>query len=178
MASDNKTLARFILDGIPPAPRGIPQVEVVFDIDANGILNVSAKDKASGKSQSVKIEASTSLSKDEIERLKNEAAQHATDDANKRALAEERNQAESLVYLAEKSLREAGEKVTDATKASVTEKLEALKKVKDSEDIEALKSAVAALSAEIQKIGQEAYNNQSTQNEQPGGESSTEPKSS
>ncbi|MEK7508176.1 MAG: molecular chaperone DnaK, partial [Patescibacteria group bacterium] len=98
MAADNKTLARFILDGIPPAPRGLPQIEVVFDIDANGILNVSAKDKATGKSQSVKIEATTTLSKDEIEKLKKEAAEHAMEDTRKKELAEAKNQAESTVY--------------------------------------------------------------------------------
>ncbi|MBI4268201.1 Hsp70 family protein, partial [Candidatus Uhrbacteria bacterium] len=101
MAADNKTLARFVLDGIPPSPRGLPQVEVTFDIDANGILNVSAKDKATGKSQSVKIEASTSLSKEEVEKLKNEATVYAAEDAKKRDLAETRNQAETLVYTAE-----------------------------------------------------------------------------
>src|SRR5579863_841311 len=103
MAADNKTLARFILDGIPPSPRGVPQVEVTFDIDANGILSVSAKDKASGKTQSVKIEASTNLSKDEIERLKREAAEHAAEDAKKKDLIEAKNQAESLIYVSEKA---------------------------------------------------------------------------
>ena len=98
MAADNKTLARFMLDGIPPSPRGMPQIEVTFDIDANGILNVSAKDKATGKTQSVKIQASTNLSKDEIEKLKKEAAEHAAEDAKKKELIEARNQAESLIY--------------------------------------------------------------------------------
>jgi molecular chaperone DnaK len=158
MASDNKTLARFILDGIPPSPRGVPQIEVAFDIDANGILSVSAKDKASGKSQSVKIEASTNLSKDEIEKLKKEAEVHAAEDAKKKELIEVKNQAESLIYLAEKSLKDAGEKVSEEIKKGITEKIEALKKIKDSEDIEALKSASADLSGEIQKIGQTMYN--------------------
>lgn len=158
MASLNKTLARFILDGIPPSPRGMPQIEVSFDIDANGILNVSAKDKASGKSQSVKIEASTNLSKDEIEKLRKEAALHATEDARKRDLADAKNQAESLIYTAEKSLKDAGDKVNEEVKQAVNEKIEALKKVKDSEDVNVLKSAVADLSAEIQKIGQSMYN--------------------
>src|SRR6185437_7705432 len=158
MAADNKTLARFILDGIPPSPRGVPQIEVTFDIDANGILNVSAKDKASGKTQSVKIEASTNLSKDEIERLKKEAAEHAAEDAKKKELIEARNQAESLVYLTEKSVNDAGDKLPADVKASITEKLEALKKVKDGEDKAAIEAASQALSAEIQKIGQAAYN--------------------
>jgi molecular chaperone DnaK len=158
MAADNKTLAKFMLDGIPPSPRGVPQVEVTFDIDANGILNVSAKDKASGKSQSVKIEASTNLSKDEVERLKKEAAEHAAEDAKKKELIDARNQAESLIYLAEKSLREAGENIAADIKTGVTEKLEALKKVKDGEDKAAIDAATEALSTEIQKIGQAAYN--------------------
>lgn len=159
MAADNKTLARFILDGIPPSPRGVPQVEVTFDIDANGILSVSAKDKASGKSQSVKIEASTSLSKDDIERMKREATEHAAEDAKKKEMIEVRNQAESLIYTTEKAVSEAGEKLPPDVKTSITEKLDALKKVKDGEDAAAITAASQALSAEIQKIGQAAYNN-------------------
>jgi molecular chaperone DnaK len=158
MAADNKSLGKFMLDGIPPSPRGVPQVEVTFDIDANGILNVSAKDKASGKTQSVKIQASTNLSKDEIERLKKDAAEHATEDAKKKELIEARNQAESLMYLAEKSMKDAGDKLPADVKTGITEKLEALKKVKDGEDKAAIQSATDALSAEIQKIGQAAYN--------------------
>ncbi len=153
MANDNKTLAKFILDGIPPSPRGIPQVEVTFDIDANGILNVSAKDKASGKVQSVKVEASSNLSKDEIEKLKKEAAEHAAEDEKKKALIETRNQAESMIYLTEKSVKDAGDKLPADVKAGVDEKLEALKKVKDTEDEPAIKAAIEALSTEIQKIG-------------------------
>lgn len=171
MASDNKTLARFILDGIPPSPRGMPQIEVTFDIDANGILNVSAKDKASGKSQSVKIEASTNLSKDEVEKLKKEAEMHASEDAKKREVIEARNQAESLIYLSEKSLRDAGDKITPDIKTGVTEKIESLKKVKEGEDLEVIKSASADLSAEIQKIGQTMYNqNQGGPSQNPSGE--------
>jgi molecular chaperone DnaK len=165
MASDNKTLARFILDGVPPAPRGVPQVEVTFDIDTNGILNVSAKDKATGKSQSVKIEASTSLSKDEVERLKREAAEHAAEDAKRREFAEAKNQAEGLVYLAEKSLRDAGDKVDAAVKSAVQEKVDALKKALSGEDAASLKGASEALSQEVQKIGQVLYNNQKGTNQ-------------
>jgi molecular chaperone DnaK len=157
IAADNKTLARFILDGILPAPRGLPQIEVTFDIDANGILNVRAIDKATGKSQSVKIEASTSLSKEEVERLKKEAVEHAAEDVKKRELVETRNQAESGIYLAEKALRDAGDKLNEDIKKSVNEKIENLKRVKDGDDIEAIKSAIADLSAEIQKIGQSFY---------------------
>ncbi|MDP3948805.1 MAG: molecular chaperone DnaK [bacterium] len=179
MAVDNKTLARFVLDGIPPSPRGLPQVEVTFDIDANGILNVSAKDKATGKSQSVKIEASTSLSKEEIERLKNEAAAYASEDAKKRDLAETRNQAETLVYTAEKALKDlpapasaggqagAGDKLPADVKTGITEKIETLKKaLLENREVETLKSGIAELSAEIQKIGPNVYNKDNA--EQPG----------
>ncbi len=170
MAADNKLLANFVLDGIPPAPRGVPQVEVTFDIDANGILNVSAKDKASGKTQSVKIQASTNLSKDEVEKLKKDAAEHAAEDAKKREGIEVSNQAESLVYLTEKSVKDAGDKLPEEVKASIAEKLETLKKLKDGEDIPAIKAATEALSTEVQKIGQAAYNQG---NDHPG---SAEPK--
>ncbi len=124
MASDNKTLARFILDGIPPSPRGMPQVEVKFDIDANGILNVSAKEQKSGKSQSVRIEASTALSKEEIERLKNEAAKHSEEDRKKKELVEARNQAEQLIYVSEKALKDGGDKVTAEVRSGVTAKID------------------------------------------------------
>ena len=160
MAADNKTLARFILDGIPPAPRGLPQIEVTFDIDANGILNVSAKDKATGKSQSIKIEATTTLSKDEIEKLKKEAAEHAMEDTRKKELAEVKNQAESIIYLAEKSLKDAGDKISQDIKTTIIEKIEALKKTGESMDAEAIKTAMNNLSAELQKIGQAMYGNQ------------------
>ncbi len=159
MASDNKTLARFILDGIPPAPRGMPQVEVNFDIDANGILNVSAKDKATNKSQSIRIEASTQLSKDEVEKLKQEAAAHAEEDRKKKELVEAKNQAEQLVYVAEKALRDAGDKVAAEIKEAVNSKITNLKSLlSQSQDIEVIKSATAELSLELQKIGQSMYN--------------------
>jgi len=176
MAADNKTLAKFILDGIPPSPRGVPQIEVTFDIDANGILNVSAKDKASGKTQSVKIEASTNLSKDEIERLKKEAVEHAAEDAKKKELIEVRNQAESLAYLAEKSMRDAGDKLPADVKAGITEKLEALKKTKETDDVAAIQSAIQGLSAEIQKIGQAAYNKDNGGSQTGDGGGSADPK--
>lgn len=158
MAADNKTLARFILDGIPPAPRGVPQIEVTFDIDANGILSVKAVDKATGKSQSIKVEASTNLSREEIERLKKEAEGYAAEDARKKELAELRNQAESTIYLAEKSLKDADDKISQELKDSIKSKIEALKKVENSENKEEIKSAIDNLSAEIQKIGQMFYN--------------------
>ncbi|MBU4347973.1 molecular chaperone DnaK [Patescibacteria group bacterium] len=166
MATGNKTLAKFILDGIPPSPRGVPQVEVTFDIDANGILSVSAKDKATSKVQSVKIESSTNLSKEEIEKLKNEATQYAEEDRKKKELAETHNQAESLIYASEKSLREAEDKVGQEIKDEVNKKIEVLKNLKTSEDIEAIKSATTDLSSEIQKIGQAMYKNKENAQQQ------------
>jgi len=158
MAADNKTLARFILDGIPPSPRGMPQVEVSFDIDANGILNVSAKDKATSKSQSIRIEASTQLSKAEVEKLKQEAVAHVEEDNKKKDMVEAKNSAEQMIYLGEKSLRDAGEKVSAEIKDAVNKKIENLKSVlAQSQDIEAIKSASAELSLELQKIGQAMY---------------------
>ncbi len=180
MAGDNKTLARFMLEGIPPSPRGMPQVEVSFDIDANGILNVSAKDKATGKSQSVRIEASTALSKEEIEKLKREAETHASEDAKKKELIEARNLAESLVYTSEKALKDAGDKVDAAVKQSVQEKIDATKAAMGGEDAAALKAATEALSTEVQKIGQAMYNKENPSSDQnpagsDNGPSSSEP---
>lgn len=175
MMSDNKTLARFILDGIPPSPRGVPQVEVTFDIDANGILSVSAKDKASGKMQSVKIEASTSLNKEEVERLKQEAAQHAAEDEKKRAVIEVKNQAESMIYVAEKSLRDAGDKVPVELKESIDKKIAALKEVKEKDDVEAMKNATQDLSSELQKIGEMMYK-ENKSGPETGPEAPSEPK--
>ncbi len=158
MAADNKTLANFLLDGVAPASRGIPQVEVTFDIDVNGILSVSAKDKATGKTQSVKVEATTNLSKDEIEKLKKEAAEHAAEDGQKKELIEAKNHAETLIYSSEKAIKDAGDKVPADTKASISEKIEALKKSIAGDNLEDIKNASAALSLEIQKIGQILYN--------------------
>ncbi len=158
MMADNKTLARFILDGIPPSPRGVPQIEVTFDIDANGILTVSAKDKATGKAQSVKIEASTSLNKDEIEKLKKEATEHAAEDQKKRELIDAKNQAESAIYVAEKGLKDAGEKVSADVKDEVTKKLNELKEIREKDDVEAIKKTTNELSTVLQKIGEALYN--------------------
>jgi len=157
MATDNKTLGRFILDGIPPAPRGVPQVEVTFDIDANGILNVKAKDKATNKEQSIRIEASSGISQEEIERMKKEAESHAEDDKKKKELIDARNLADTLVYTTEKTLREFGDKVNVDDKKNIEEKIEALKKVKDSDDIETIKKASEELSQAVQKVGTELY---------------------
>ncbi len=154
LAADNKTLGRFILDGIPPSPRGLPQIEVTFDIDANGILNVKAKDKTSGREQSVKIEARSSLTKEEIEKLKQEAELHAEEDKKTQELIELRNVADSLIYTAEKALKDAGDKITNELKQAVEEKIANLKKAKDSSDSSTLKKASEELSTEMQKIGQ------------------------
>ena len=157
MAGDNKTLGRFILDGIPPAPRGMPQVEVTFDIDANGILSVKAKDKATSKEQSIRIEASTGLSKEEIERLKRDAEAHAEEDKKKSQLVEARNTADAMVYTAEKAMRESGDKVPADVKKEIEEKVSALKKVKDSDDFETIKKASQELAVASQKIGEILY---------------------
>lgn len=154
MAVDNKSLGRFILDGIAPAPRGMPQVEVSFDIDSNGILNVSAKDKATGKEQSIKIEAKTSLSKEEIEQMKKDAEIHAEEDKKKKEGVEARNLTESLVYTAEKALKDAEGKITDDIKTAVTEKIEGARKALAGTDTEAIKKAQDELSSEMQKIGE------------------------
>ncbi len=158
MAGDNKTLARFMLDGLPPAPRGVPQVEVTFDIDANGILNVKAADKATGKSQSVRIEATTSLSKEEVEKLRMEAAQYAEEDKKKKDLVEIKNKAENIVYTAEKALIEGGDKVPADIKESVKTKIEAVKETLKKDDKDLTEAAVNELSSELQKIGGSLYN--------------------
>jgi molecular chaperone DnaK len=154
MASDNKSLGRFILDGIPPSPRGVPQIEVTFDIDANGILNVKAKDKASGKEQSIRIEASGGLSDEDIEKMKKEAESHEEEDKKKKEAVEVKNVGEQLVYTAEKALKDGGDKVPADIKKAVEEKIENLKKVKDGTDIEQIKKATEELSTEMQKIGE------------------------
>ncbi|MEA2088816.1 MAG: molecular chaperone DnaK [Patescibacteria group bacterium] len=160
MAQDNKNLGRFILSGIPPAPRGIPQVEVSFDIDANGILNVKAKEKATNKEQSITITASSGLSKDEIEKMKKEAESHAEEDNKKKESIEVKNNADGVVFQSEKTLKEMGDKATPEIKKEVEEKVEALKKVKDGDDIEVIKKAMEELSTSLQKIGAEMYKQQ------------------
>ncbi len=154
MAADNKSLGRFILDGIPPAPRGLPQVEVTFDIDANGILNVKAKDKTSGKEQSVRIEARSSLTDADIERMKKEADLHAEEDRKKKEMVETRNVADQLIYTAEKAVKDAGDKIGDEIKQSVNDKINNLRKVKDTDEAPAIKQASEELSQEMRKIGE------------------------
>ena len=157
MAQDNKSLGRFMLDGIPPSPRGVPQVEVTFDIDANGILDVTAKDKATGKSQSIRIEGSTGISKEEVEKMKKEAEAHAAEDKQNQEKIEAKNLADNLVYTTEKTLREAGDKVSAEAKKEIEEKVEALKKVKETDNMEEIKAKSSDLSQAIQKVGSELY---------------------
>jgi len=163
MASDNKTLGRFILDGIPPAPRGVPQVEVIFDIDANGILNVIAKDKATNKEQKITITASSGLSKEEIDKMQKEAEIHAEDDKKKKENIEIKNQAEAVVFTTEKLLKESGDKMTEDDKKALEEKLEELKKIKDSDQYDEMKKKMEELNEIAQKIGTAMYQNQAQQ---------------
>ncbi|HEX7621670.1 MAG TPA: molecular chaperone DnaK [Anaerolineales bacterium] len=157
MAVDNKSLGKFILDGIPPAPRGIPQIEVTFDIDVNGILKVTAQDKASGRSQHITITASSGLAKDEVERMRKEAEVHAAEDKQRRDLIDAKNTADNSVYGAEKVLNELGDKVPAEVKTEVQAAMDEVKKVKDGEDEPAIRKAVEALSQAVQKVGTAAY---------------------
>jgi molecular chaperone DnaK len=154
LATNNKSLGRFILEGIAPAPRGIPQVEVTFDVDANGILSVKAKDKATGKEQSIRIEASSGLSKEDIEKMKQDAELHADEDAKKKELIDVRNTAEMTIFSAEKALEEHKEKITEDIKTSVQGKITELKEVKDKDDKSAIETKTHELSTEMQKIGE------------------------
>ncbi len=157
MVQDNKSLGTFNLEGLPPAPRGVPQVEVTFDIDANGILKVTAKDKASGKSQNITITGSSNLKKDEIERMKKEAEAHAEEDRKRRETVDARNQADTLISVSERTLKDGGDKIPEADKKAVTEKIDGLKAIKDKDDVDAIKKAIDELSAAIQKVGAAMY---------------------
>ncbi|MBL8733471.1 MAG: molecular chaperone DnaK [Planctomycetes bacterium] len=152
-ANDNRTLGRFKLDGIPPAPRGTPQIEVTFDIDANGILSVTAKDKGTGKEQKVKIEVGSGLSKDDVDRMAADAAAHAGEDKKRRELVDLRNQADSMVYQAEKQVREAGDKLDAANKGRIESAIADLKKHMEKDDAEHLKKAIAAFEQAVQAMG-------------------------
>ncbi|MBI4226094.1 molecular chaperone DnaK [Candidatus Roizmanbacteria bacterium] len=160
LAKDNKSLGRFILDGIPPAPRGVPQIEVVFDIDANGILTVTAKDKATGKSQAIKITGSTGLSKEEVEKMKEEADKHAEEDKQEKEKIEARNKADNMIYVAEKSLKDAGDKAPKDIKEDVEKKIKALKEVLDKGTKEELEGMTKELSDALTKVGQSMYGQQ------------------
>ncbi len=157
MAADNKSLGRFILDGIPPAPRGVPQVEVTFDIDASGIVSVTAKDKASGKEQSIKITGSTGLSKEEVEKMTQDAEVHAKEDEEKKAVIEAKNHADALIFTAEKSLKDGGDKVPAEIKTEVEEKIKALKDILETGSKEDIEAKTKELSDTLSKIGEAAY---------------------
>ncbi len=167
LARDNKSLGRFILDGLPPAPRGMPQIEVTFDIDANGILSVQAKDKGTGKEQKIVIKGSTGLSKEEVEKMKKDAELHAEEDKKKREAIDTRNQADAMVFNLEKQMREYDAKLPDAVKKPVNEDIEKLKELLKDENAspELLKKAMEGLSTHAQKIGEEIYKNTKESNE-------------
>ncbi len=154
MAADNKSLGRFVLDSIPPAPRGMPQIEVIFDVDSNGVLNVVAKDKSTGKEQKIRIEANSGLTPDDIERMKQEAEAHAGEDLKKKELIETRNIADQLIYTAEKSLTDHKDAITPEIKSSVESAIKDLREVKDKDDNEVIKTKTQVLSTEMQKIGE------------------------
>jgi molecular chaperone DnaK len=167
MALDNKSLGKFILDGIPPAPRGIPQIEVTFDIDVNGILKVTAADKASGRSQHITITASSGLAKDEVERMRKEAEAHAAEDKKRHDLIEAKNTADNSIYGAEKVLSDLGDKIPAEVKAEVQAAVDEVKKLKDGEDEPAIRKAVDALSQVVQKVGAAVYQQESAQAKPP-----------
>ncbi len=183
-ANDNKSLGRFVLDGVPPAPRGVPQVEVTFDIDANGILTVKAKDKATNKEQHITIQGSSSLSKEEVETMKKQAEEHASEDRKRRETVDVRNQADTLLAVSEKTLKDAGDKAKPEDKTEVEAKMQALKDIKDKDDVDPIKKAIDELSAAIQKVGASMYEGQqgaapagegAPAGEQPTGETSETP---
>lgn len=170
MAADNKSLGKFNLDGIPPSPRGMPQIEVTFDIDANGILSVKAKDKTSGKEQSIRIEQRSGLTNLDIEKMRTEAEANAQSDKQKKELVESQNMADQLTYAAEKSLKEYGDKVGEDIKKNVQEKIDALKTARGGTDTGAIKSASDALSSAMSSIG-EAMSKQRPPQQEQGGQS-------
>jgi molecular chaperone DnaK len=157
MASDNKTLGRFILDGIPPAPRGIPQIEVTFDIDANGILDVKAKDRATGREQTVRITASSMLSKDDVDRMVRDATEHAEEDRRRREEVETRNQADALAFQAERTLRDLGDKVSAEDRAATERAVEAVREALKGSDVAAITARTTELATQLQKVGTAAY---------------------
>jgi len=175
MALDNKTIGRFHLADIPPAPRGVPQIEVTFDIDANGILNVNAKDKATGKEQSIRIEASSGLSDTEIDKMVNDAKKHEVEDKEKREKIDVVNQAEHLIYETEKNVNEHDDKLDAAEKDNLTEKVEALKKAKDSGNIEDIKASMDDLNASWSSVASKMYDSAKQEGEAPGSDTESDP---
>ncbi|MDD2921525.1 MAG: molecular chaperone DnaK [Anaerolineales bacterium] len=172
MAADNKSLGKFILDGIPPAPRGMPQIEVTFDVDANGIMKVSAKDKATGRSQHITITASSGLSEAEVEQMRKDAESHADEDRKRKDLIEARNNADNTIYAAEKSIREFGDKIPAEIRSEVESKIAEVKSASESDDVEKIRAAVDSLGQAIQKIGAAVYQQggAETAEENPGGD--------
>jgi molecular chaperone DnaK len=171
MARDNRTLGKFHLDGIPPAPRGIPQIEVTFDLDANGIVNVSAKDKATGKEQKITITASSGLSKDEVERMRKDAELHADEDKKRREEVETRNRADQAIYQAERTIADAGDKLSAADKAPVESAVQALKTALEQNDQAAIAKGVTELTTAQHKVAEQLYRqSQATPGGEPGGE--------
>jgi len=169
MAANNKTLGRFQLVGIPPAPRGVPQIEVTFDIDANGIVNVSAKDMGTGKEQSIKITASSGLSEEEIQKLVKDAELHAEEDKKKRELIDARNAADALVYSTEKSVKEVGDKIDDETKENVNSAIEKLKAAISGDDLDEIKRLTEELTQASHKLAEIMYANAAQDQSQGGG---------
>jgi molecular chaperone DnaK len=168
MAAGNSTLGRFILDGIPAAPRGIPQIEVTFDIDANGIVNVTAQDKGTGKEQHITITSSTNMSKEDIEKAVREAEKFAEEDKKQKEAVEIRNQADHAIFSAEKSMEDLGDKITDADKAPVNDAIAKLKETLKGSDIEAIKADTEALQKAFYPIAEKVYREQAAQNGQGG----------
>jgi molecular chaperone DnaK len=176
MAAQNKSLGKFVLDGIPPAPRGVPQVEVTFDIDANGILKVTAKDKATGRSQHITITASSGLSDTEIEQMRREAEAHAEEDRLRKENIEVRNQADNMIYTAEKALRDFGDKIPADVKSTVEDKVTETRKALDLNDTATIKKATEDLGQVIQSIGAAAYGaSDGAPGAAPGGDGNTPP---
>ena len=166
MANDNKSLARFILDGILPAPRGVPQIEVEFNIDANGILKVSAKDKGTGKEQNVTVQAASGLSDEEVQKMREDAEQFAGDDEKRKESVEIRNQAETAIYQTEKTLKENEEKIEEELKTKIQASISDLKNVLEGDDTESIKNSLEKFMTDIQGLGEAVYSQQEPQEEQ------------
>jgi molecular chaperone DnaK len=169
MAKDSRTLGNFHLNGIPPAPRGVPQIEVTFDIDANGILNVSAKDKATGKSQAITITASSGLAKEEVEKMVQDAAAHADDDKKKRELVDQRNQADNMAYSLEKTLSDNRDKVEESEAKAIEEAIAEVRKATEGDDVDAIKAAMEKLTKQSHKLAEELYKQQAPEGGPAGG---------
>lgn len=159
MSKDNKKIGEFHLDGLPPAPRGVPQIEVTFDIDANGILNVSAKDLGTGKEKQIRIENSSGMNKEEIERMKMDAESHADEDRRKRSFAEARNEADNKIFQLEKMFKDSGDKISESDKEPITRAIDRVKEVMKGEDLDALKAAISDLDTASQAMAQHLYQN-------------------